>query len=115
MMKQMIRYRIIRLLTVLIIHGLLYSSSLNSAQKSDPDSLLLISELYREKFHIFTDRNIYAAGEKIFFRAYNLTDPALKKISWSTVLYIELLDAANNSHANGKFHLEKWGANGYIT
>src|SRR4030042_6938196 len=111
----MIHNKIIWFLSVPVILGFSFSASLVLAQKPGTDSLLLLSNFYQEKTHIFTDRNIYAAGEKIFFRAYNLADPALKKISWSTVLYIELLDAANNSHANGKFHLEKWGANGYIT
>ena len=110
----MIRNRIIWILPVLVIRGFLSSSSFVAAQKPGPDSLLLKSDLYREKFYIFTDRNIYATGEKIFFRAYNLTDPELKEGSWSTVLYIELLDAANKSFANGKYHLEKWGASGYI-
>jgi len=110
----MIRNRIIWILPVLIFRGFLFSSSFIIAQKPGPDSLILKSDLYREKFHLFTDRNIYAAGEKIFFRAYNLTDPELKEGSWSTVLYMELLDATNKSFANGKYHLEKWGASGYI-
>src|SRR4030042_5280611 len=110
----MIRNRIIWILPVLIIRGFLFSSSFIIAQKPGPDSLLLKSDLYREKFHLFTDRNIYATGEKIFFRAYNLSDPALKEGSWSTVLYMELLDATNKTFANGKYPLEKWGATGYI-
>ena len=111
----MIRNRIIWILPVLIIRGFLFSSSFIIAQKPGTDSLLLKSDLYREKFHLFTDRNIYATGEKIFFRAYNLSDPALKKGPWSTVLYMELLDATNKSFANGKYPLEKWGSSGYIT
>lgn len=115
MIIQMTRNIIIWFLSSLIITGLLSASSIILAQKSAPDSLLLKSDLYREKLRIFTDRNIYATGEKIFFRAVNLTDPELKEINWSTVLYIELIDAGNKSSVQGKFKLDQWGASGYIS
>ncbi len=115
MIDQMIRNIIIWFLPALIVTGLLSGSAIILAQKPAPDSLLLKSDLYREKFHIFTDRNIYAAGEKILFRAYNLSDPVLKESSWSKVLYAELIDAENNSHAKGKFPLDNTGSSGYIT
>jgi hypothetical protein len=111
---QMKRNIIKWLLPALIVTGL-SGSSIILAQKSVPDSLMLKSELYKEKLHIFTDRNIYATGEKIFFRAVTQTDPGLKEINWSTVLYIELIDGGNKSSVQGKFKLDKWGASGYIT
>jgi hypothetical protein len=114
MIKKMIRNIIIWFLPALIVIGLYSGISITSAQKSSPDSILLKSDLYREKFHLFTDRNLYAAGEKILFRVINLTDKELKEINWSTVLYIELIDAGNKSFVQGKFNLGKWGASGYI-
>jgi hypothetical protein len=114
MIMQMKRNIIKWLLPALIVTGL-SGSSIILAQKSVPDSLMLKSELYKEKLHIFTDRNIYATGEKIFFRAVTQTDPGLKEINWSTVLYIELIDGGNKSSVQGKFKLDKWGASGYIT
>jgi hypothetical protein len=60
MTKQMIIRNIIkRFLPALIVTGLVSASSILLAQKSITDSLLLKSDLYREKFHIFTDRNLY--------------------------------------------------------
>jgi hypothetical protein len=111
---QMIRNIIIRFIPAVMVVELLTSSSHILAQRSGYDSLLLKSKLYREKLHIFTDRNFYAAGEKIFFRVINLTDTKLKEMNWSTVLYIELIDAGNKPYFQGKFKLENWGASGYI-
>ncbi len=34
------------------------------------DPVLLSSPVYREKLHLFTDRNLYASGEPVLFRAY---------------------------------------------
>jgi len=115
MIKQMVRNIITWFSFIAMVTGSLSVSSTLVAQSSVRDSILLKSELYREKLHIFTDRNLYAAGEKIYFRAINLTDPNLKEINCSTVLYIELIDATNKSYILGKFKLEKWGAVGYIT
>ena len=114
MTKKMIRNITIWILTVLIITGFLSGSTIILAQKSPPDSVLLKSDLFREKFCIFTDRNFYAAGEKILFRVINQSDPELKEINWSTVLYIELIDPDNKSFVQGKFKLETWGTSGYI-
>jgi len=99
----------------LIIVGLFSGSIVVHAQNSSPDPLILKSGLYREKLEIFTDRNLYAAGEKIFFCAFNQTDPKLKDLNWSTVLYVELIDAGNKSFVQGKFKLGIWGTSGYIT
>ncbi len=101
-------------LSALIVIGLCSGFSIISAQKSSPDSILLKSNLYREKFHLFTDRNLYATGEKIFFQVINLSDPEFKEIDWSTVLYIDMIDAGNKLFVQGKFKLDKWGASGYI-
>jgi hypothetical protein len=79
-------------------------------------SLLIFAQVpANEKIHIFTDRSMYAAGEKILFRAYNLSNPELKESCWSKILYVEIVDADNNSLANGKIPLEQWGSYGYIT
>jgi hypothetical protein len=77
------------------------------------DSILLKSLVFREKFQLFTDRNIYAAGEKIFFRAFSL-NPLLKKSGWSKILYIDIINEPNTSIAQGKYLLNERGTWGYI-
>jgi hypothetical protein len=106
--------RIILYTFILIVH-LLFSRSLLILSQTDTDSTLFTSFLLNEKIKIFTDRSIYAAGEKIFFRAYNLGNQALIESCWSKILYVEIVDAGNNSLANGKFPLDQRGSCGYIT
>lgn len=96
--------RVILFTRILMTHWLLFSSLLIFAQVPA-----------NEKIHIFTDRSMYAAGEKILFRAYNLSNPELKEACWSKILYVEIVDEDNNSLANGKFSLNQWGSYGYIT
>ncbi len=96
--------RVILFTRILMTHWLLFSSLLIFAQVPA-----------NEKIHIFTDRSMYAAGEKILFRAYNLSNPELKESCWSKILYVEIVDADNNSLVNGKFPLEQWGSSEYIT
>jgi len=102
--KQMMPNRVILFTRILMTHWLLFSSLLIFAQVPA-----------NEKIHIFTDRSMYAAGEKILFRAYNLSNPELKEACWSKILYVEIVDEDNNSLANGKFSLNQWGSYGYIT
>ncbi|MCK4700219.1 MAG: hypothetical protein KAT38_07785, partial [Bacteroidales bacterium] len=49
------------------------------AQDLFRENEMVRSDLFREKFHLFTDRNIYAVNEKIFFRAFNLSESRLKQ------------------------------------
>lgn len=111
----MITNRVIIYSFILTIHWLLSPSLLILSQIPGSDSTLLTTALLNEKIRIFTDRSIYASGEKIFFRAYNLSEPELKESFWSKILYVEIVDAGNNSLANGKFPLAQWGSHGYIT
>jgi hypothetical protein len=110
------RQKLIILLAYIFLASWLSSLSLLTlAQIPGMDSTLISTDLLNEKIRIFTDRSIYAAGEKIFFRIYNLSDPVLKESSWSKILYVELIDPGNNSPVKGKFPLEQWGSHGYIT
>lgn len=69
---------------------------------------------HQETFAVFTDRNLYIAGEKILFTVFNLSDKALKDIGWSTVLYIELVSSDREPVVQEKFRLQQDGINGYI-
>lgn len=79
------------------------------------DSGIFASSLYREKLHLFTDRNLYAAGEKVCFSLYNLSHPLLKESMWSRVCYLELINSRNVAVARGKYRLYAWGGDGQIT
>jgi len=78
------------------------------------DSHILNSSLYREKLYLFTDRNLYASGEKVSFRLYNLSHPLLKESNWSRVFYLELINSRNAAVARGKYQVNSWGGDGQI-
>ena len=85
-----------------------------NAQSLINDSVLLKSPVFKENFQLFTDRNIYAVNEKIFFRAFNLSYPLLKTTNWSEILYVEIISQTNTSIAQGKYLLNERGTWGYI-
>ena len=78
------------------------------------DSQDLNSSLYREKLYLFTDRNLYASGEKVSFRLYNLSHPLLRENHWSRVFYLELVNSRNAAVAQGKYQVYSWGGDGQI-
>ena len=78
------------------------------------DSRILNSSLYREKLCLFTDRNLYASGEKVCFRLYNLSYPLLKENNWSKVVYLDLINSRNAAVARGKYQVYSWGGDGGI-
>ena len=46
-----------------------------------------LPDIYNERIEMFTDRQIYAVGEKILFKALNVSNPELLEACWSKVLY----------------------------
>jgi len=85
-----------------------------NAQSLTNDSVLLKSPVFKEKFQLFTDRNIYAVNEKIFFRAFNLNYPLLRTTNWSEILYVEIISQTNTPVAQSKYLLSEHGTWGYI-
>jgi hypothetical protein len=59
-----------------------------------------------EKIRLFTDRNIYLVNERIRFTAFYSGIEELKAISWSTVLYVELIRWNGARIAGLKLRLE---------
>jgi hypothetical protein len=78
------------------------------------DSELSVDENYAERFELVTDRNIYAVGEKIHFKAFNTSPPIVKTACWSKVLYVQLLRQDGTAVAKGKFKLSCEGSHGYL-
>ena len=67
-----------------------------------------------EKIVLTADRNLYIAGENIQFGAEYLTRRPLEDISWSTVLYVELVNTQGESAAQSKYPLDDQGALGVV-
>jgi len=104
-----------RILTYTILMALVIQTGTISAGAQDAgDSRILNPSLYREKLYLFTDRNLYASGEKVSFRIYNLSHPLLKESNWSRVVYLELINSRNTAVARGKYQVNSWGSDGGI-
>lgn len=78
------------------------------------DSVLLNTPLYREHLQLYTDRNLYAAGERVHFRLFNLSHPWLKEGEWSKVVYLELINNRNKPVARGKYRFGSSGSRGQM-
>lgn len=79
-----------------------------------PDAGTLRAPMFREKILLVTDRTLYAAGDPVFFRIFNFSDPLLKENRWSMVAYLELINERQMSVARGKYHLGEEGASGQL-
>jgi len=104
---------LIRLLTIIVILTA-FPTGLVFCQQSSPEQVDKTVDQHLEAFAVFTDRNLYIVGEDILFTVYNLSDKALKDISWSTVVYVELVSSEKESLIQEKFRLRQEGINGYI-
>jgi hypothetical protein len=78
-------------------------------------------EAYREEalsnqefITLFTDRNMYAVNERIYFSSFYRKGQDSAKESWSKVLYVELVTPSGRPVANGKFQLNEKGSSGCL-
>ncbi len=67
-----------------------------------------------EKYKILSDRSRYIVGEDIQFRVFNQGLESMKKMKWSSVLYMELISPQGYSHTRAKFELDSIGVSGAI-
>ena len=108
-----IKRDLILLVTLLVILSTLPAEEV-FGQHTTAENLEDLPGRHNEVFALFTDRNMYIVGEKIYFSVYNLSDAALKDIGWSTVLYVELVSSEKEPVVQDKFRLQKDGMNGYV-
>jgi len=67
-----------------------------------------------EKYKIVTDRSRYIVGEDINFRIFSQGPESMKKMKWSSVLYLELISPKGYSHTRTKFELDTSGVSSAI-
>ncbi len=84
------------------------------SQDSYDTSYNSVAERIKEGVTMFTDRDMYAVNERIYFRALHST-PLSSKQPWSKVLYLELVTPDGEAVANGKYHIDGKGSSGYLS
>lgn len=67
-----------------------------------------------ENIELETDRYLYCINENIFFNANYHVIEALQGVSWSNVLYIELIKWNGEKIAQAKYKLTSSGTTGYL-
>lgn len=65
-----------------------------------------------EKVYVHTDRNFYMAGDIMWFKVYNVDAGTLHQLDISKVVYVDVLDEANNAVLQAKIALDKGRGNG---
>ena len=73
------------------------------------------AENYHEQIVLFTDRNMYAVNERIFFRSFYRMNGDMAEDILSKVLYVELVTPSGRTVAKGKFRHGGKGCSGYLT
>jgi hypothetical protein len=100
-------------LHIVILISLLWGGPKAFAQPL-ADSELLRSPLFKERFYLHTDRNVYGAGDPVRFRIFNLSPYLLKENKWSTVIYVELVNSRHTPVVQSKFQLDPEGSRGEL-
>ncbi len=91
------------------------------AQSLKPDSLILAFNAFsqkhlQEKIYVHTDKDLYLAGEIVWFKIYNVGSAANSLLDFSKIAYAEILDkdqkpvmqakiSINNGTGHGSMHL----------
>ena len=68
-----------------------------------------------EEVVLFSDRNLYIAGEHILFSAYLKADVKANQTEKTAVLYCELIGSDGNKIAGCKYLIKNSSAFGYLT
>ncbi len=93
----------------------LYCSTYNAKSQIPFDETYQEQALSNPEYiTLFTDRNMYAVNERIYFSSFYRKGQDSAKESWSKVLYVELVTPSGSPVTNGKFQLSEKGSSGYL-
>lgn len=71
-----------------------------------------VSSDFSERICLFTDRNIYTAGEKLLFSAFISGSPSSWEYDWSRVMYLELISSNGKPVVQSKHSLSGFKTDG---
>ncbi len=73
-----------------------------------------LATLPQEKLYVHTDRDVYTAGDTIWFRAYLVNASTLQECDFSNYVYAELKDKSDTTHVRVKILKQDSVFSGYI-
>ena len=97
-------------------YGYVAEPKINSTQPSDVASQLsnYCNQTHPEKLFVSTDRNIYAAGETIWFSSWIFNADDLSPEPYEKILYIDIFDYAGNIISQNLFTIDHGRSEGQI-
>ncbi len=89
------------------------------SQSFNQDSLTNRFSLYseqnlQEKIYVHTDRELYLAGEILWFKLYHVNTVSNKSIDFSKIAYIEIIDKNQKSVLQAKIAIDKGSGSGSL-
>jgi len=84
-----------KLLIFILISGSMNCFAQDQTDNNDSRTIKFNNDLLREEVYIATDREVYSAGEVIWFNSWVLNKHTQSLSSLSKILYIEILNPAN--------------------
>lgn len=108
-------FKLVRIITCLIV----LCSSVAKAQEYNETTIVdnfidRLASLPQEKLYVHTDRDVYTAGDTIWFRAYLVNATTLKECDFSNFVYAELKDKSDTTHVRVKIKKQDSIFSGYI-
>jgi hypothetical protein len=94
-------------------------ATVTSAQEKFPDKILNSFDAWRkgnlqEKLFVHTDKYFYLAGERLWFKIYDLDASFNKLLAISKIAYVEILDRDNHAVLQAKISLDGGVGNGSL-
>ncbi len=102
----------VRKVFLFCILSFLISLNINSQAGQSEISYASIPAASGEKIRLFTDRSVYCVNEKIYFTTAYSSINELDSLTWSNVLYVELIKWNGIKLAQMKLKLTKPGTSG---
>jgi hypothetical protein len=75
-------------------------------------SVLPQKDLTREEIVLITDRDVYIAGEEVYFKMNTISAASKKTVHYSDIVYLELLDRQHSPLVQKKYHIINGVSNG---
>lgn len=100
--------------TGFILCLLIQTSRLAYSQLPWKDAMRIHEKSFNEELYITTDRDLYAAGEKVWFRIYKLKGLTLDHSDFGKVAYVDILDLENNPVGQLKIEMSGYSGSGHF-
>jgi len=95
-----------------ILFFLIQINPLSYSQLPGKETLRVHEKSFSEELYIKTDRDLYIAGEKVWFKIYKLNGLTHTPVNLSKVAYVDLLDVDNNPVIELKISIDGFSGSG---